>query len=194
MEPGAHGGAAALTAPGAEEHHAARLLGDRVAIRGRFLIAAAAIQEAERLLTTFRGPDGDHEGLVFLAGRELEGQTTLLCTAIAPDCDHTWGSVMASEAAVGDVARAARGIGLALLAQVHSHPGASAVHSRGDDSMVLMPFEGMLSIVVPRYAHHGMTPLHSLGVHQFHGGEWRLAAERSIRETLLVVPASVDLR
>ncbi len=68
-------------------------------------------------------------------------------------------------------------MGLGLLAQVHSHPGEDARHSDGDDKMVVAPYQGMLSIVVPHYGHVGMTPLSEVGVHQFQDGHWVLCSE-----------------
>jgi len=165
----------------------------RVDLRGRFLLAEPALAETERLLPTYRGADGDHEGLVFLCGREI-GSTTLLCMAVAPEAAHGRGHVMADQQAVGGVVAAARTLGLGVLAQVHSHPGAVTHHSRGDDHMVLMPFEGMLSIVAPHYGHFGIRPLHGIGVHQFQDGRWRLATENSIADNVTIIPGSLDLR
>jgi hypothetical protein len=162
-------------------------------LRGRYLITQAAVDAAARLLPTFRGPDGDHEGLVFLLGREL-GPITLLTTALAPDADHGPGHVMCDEAAVAAAARAARSHGLGILAQLHSHPRAWTEHSEGDDRLVLMPFEGMLSLIAPWYGRVGLQPLHALGVHQHQDGEWVLAEPASVRERLHVIPDGIDLR
>lgn len=162
-------------------------------LRGDFLITQAAVDAAARLLPTFRGPDGDHEGLVFLLGRDL-GPLTILTTAIAPDADHGPGHVMCDEAAVGAVGRAARAHGLGLLAQLHTHPRERIEHSVGDDSLVLMPFEGMLSLIAPWYGRVGLQPLHGLGVHQHQDGRWVLIHPDSVREHLHVVPDAIDLR
>lgn len=165
-----------------------------VEVRGRFLLMASAVTAVERLLPTYRGVDGDHEGMVFLAGRELAGDLTLLTTAIAPDCEHSRGRVWANRSAVGSVASGARKHALAVLAQVHSHPGASTRHSLGDDQMILMPFESMLSIIVPHYGRFGMRPVSTLGVHQFQDGEWRLCDSGSVAGAVTVVPDYIDLR
>jgi hypothetical protein len=165
-----------------------------VELRGRFLLCEAALAQTERLLPTYRGPDGDHEGLVFLAGRELPDGPTLLTTAIAPDCQHGPGGVWADHATVGRATRAARAVGLGLLAQVHSHPRAWTTHSTGDDEMIVMPFEGMLSIVVGHYGQFGMRPLANAGVHQFQDGTWRLCSTASIATGITTVPAAIDLR
>jgi hypothetical protein len=60
--------------------------------------------------------------------------------------------------------------------------------------MVLMPFEGMLSIVAPRYGHFGLRPLDSLGVHQFQDGQWVVCARESVGESFHVLPTEIDLR
>lgn len=162
-------------------------------LAGRFMIAEAALEEAERLLPTYRGPDGDHEGLVFLCGLEL-GDVTVLLSAIAPDCDHGPGHVMCSIECVASVAQAARSAGLGVLAQVHSHPTGHMEHSLGDDQLVLMPFEGMLSIVAEHYGRHGLRPLHHAGVHQHRSSGWVRVSPESIRRQITVVPGAIDLR
>ena len=162
-------------------------------LRGEFAIAEGAVLAIERILPSFRGPDGDHEGIVFLLGRELEA-LTLLTTALAPDADHGPGHVICEPNAVAAAQRAGRDSGLALLAQLHSHPTDWIEHSEGDDELVLMPFEGMLSIVAPWYGRVGLQPLHGLGVHQFQNGRWVLAEPGSVREHLRVLPAEIDLR
>lgn len=163
-------------------------------LQGRFLCAQAAIAEAERLLPTYRGPDGDHEGVVFFLGREVDERLTLITTALAPPAEHDRGRVMCSASHVAQVADAARSHGLALLAQLHSHPGCSTHHSRGDDHLVLMPFEGMLSIVAPHYGRHGLRPLDGLGVHQYQTGRWVLLDRLSVRAGITIIPTSLDLR
>src|SRR5437016_3572026 len=115
-------------------------------IRGQFRITQEAVVAAERILPTFRGPDGDHEGIAFLAGLELT-DLTLFTTVVAPVAEHSHGRVFCSRAHVLSIARASRAWGLAVLGQIHTHPGPSSYHSEGDDAMVLMPFEGMLSLV-----------------------------------------------
>lgn len=162
-------------------------------LRGEFAIAQGAVFAAERLLPSFRGPDGDHEGMVFLLGREL-GTLTLLTTALAPDANHGPGHVICDPSAVAAAQRAGREAGLALLAQMHSHPKGWIEHSEGDDELVLMPFEGMLSIVAPWYGRVGLQPIHGLGVHQFQDGRWVLAEPASVRERLRVLPTEIDLR
>jgi len=163
-------------------------------IRGRFYILEAVVEARERLLPTYRGPDGSHEGIAFLCGRELSPDTTLFSTAIAPEADHRRGYVRCSEQQMAAVTHAARQFGLGVLAQVHTHPGEYTAHSPGDDKMVLMPFDGMLSIVVPYYTRFPLRPLDSLGVHQFQDGRWVIVDVDSVHHNFLVVPNGIDIR
>lgn len=162
-------------------------------LRGRFAVSESVIDAAERLLPTFRGPDGDHEGILFLLGVERPSATLYLSVA-APDAEHDPGRVLVRREAVLAVARAARRIGLAVLGQLHSHPGSWTEHSLGDDAMVLMPFEGMLSLVAPHFGHFGLRPLESLGVHQFQDGGWVLCERSSVHDGFQVIPTEMDLR
>jgi hypothetical protein len=162
-------------------------------LRGQFAVTDAALDAVSDLIPTYRGPDGDHEGIVFLLGRELPDLTVFLAAA-APDARHTAGSIEAGAAAVLAVVERARGLGLGLLAQVHSHPTGWSEHSVGDDEMVLMPFEGMLSIVVPHYGQHHLLPLDSLGVHQWQSGAWVACERESVRRGFRIIPARLDLR
>jgi proteasome lid subunit RPN8/RPN11 len=73
---------------------------------------------------------------------------------------------------VGRMARQVRPHGLAIIAQVHSHPGRDTRHSDGDDKLVLMPFEGMFSLVVADYGAGGLEPANGAGLHQYQDGRW----------------------
>ena len=157
------------------------------------MITASALAATERVLPTFRGPDGDHEGIVFLLGREPD-DATIFVTIVAPDADHGEGYVMCSADVVSAAQRAAHRHGLGLLAQVHSHPMSSSRHSIRDDDLVLMPFEGMLSIVVPWYGRFELRPIDTLGVHQYQDGRWASVTRASVREQFLVLPDAIDLR
>jgi proteasome lid subunit RPN8/RPN11 len=162
-------------------------------IRGRFLITDTALAAGERLLPTYRGSDGDHEGIVFLAGFETQ-RATVFTGVLAPQADHGPGRVLSSQEQVLTASRAARSAGMSILAQLHSHPGAWTRHSEGDDSMVFMPFEGMLSIVAPWYGRFGLRPLDSLGVHQYQEGSWVLCDRESVRAAFRMLPTELDLR
>ncbi len=139
--------------------------------RGRLIVPEAVVLHTRIALLGFRGPEGRHEGLVYWLGRRIERDSVVVGAAVPP-CDHEPQRVMASEAAVGAVVRAARPLGICLVAQVHSHPGNDTRHSDGDDRLVLMPFEGMFSLVIARYGAGGVTLETGAGLHQFQDGRW----------------------
>jgi hypothetical protein len=145
------------------------------------------------MIPSYRDPVGDHEGIVFLFGRRL-GHITILTTTVAPQADTGPGHVRCDRTQMARAVRAGREHGVGLLAQVHSHGGAWVEHSRGDDSMVFMPFEGMLSIVVPWYGGVAPRPIHNLGVHQFQDDRWVMAEGTSVASGIALVPTGVDLR
>lgn len=164
--------------------------------RGRLVVAADVLEATARTLRTFRGETFHghslpHEGLVYWAGRIIGGSSYVL-SAIVPECDHGPGRVMADEHSVGEIARHARAMQLALIAQVHSHPDDDTRHSDGDDQLILMPFEGMFSLVVGTYGEGAMTPEQGAGLHQFQDGRWVRVKPSS--GVLVVVPSTKDLR
>lgn len=164
-------------------------------LRGQFVLAPGLLAETRRALVSFAlaGIDnGGHEGMTFWAGHR-DGDWTCLMQSIVPDADHGPGHVSADRRAVGAAARAARSRQLGILAQVHSHPGDDARHSDGDDELVLMPFENMLSIVAPRF---GLTlvSLDQACVHQFQDGRWVLCSAASVAKGVTCLEPALDLR
>jgi proteasome lid subunit RPN8/RPN11 len=164
-------------------------------LHGTLLLAESVVPATRDALTSFALAgirDGGHEGMAFWAGHEA-GDTTIILQVIVPNAAHSDQRVMASAGAVGEAARVARRSGLGILCQVHSHPGDDARHSDGDDEMVLLPFEGMLSIVVPNFGLR-FDGLSGACVHQFQQGRWVLCSEESVRSHVTVIPSRVDLR
>lgn len=162
-------------------------------LQGEFFITEGSIAAAEQLLPTYRGPDGDHEGILFLLGRQA-GQVSIISTALAPDASHGPGHVICTETQVAHATHAAHENRIGVLGQLHTHPHGSTEHSEGDDALVLMPFNGMLSVIAPWYGHIGLRPLHNLGIHQHQHGQWVLIHPDSARQHLHLLPNSVDLR
>jgi len=164
-------------------------------LKGIFLVTHDVLLRTKQVLVDYALAgidDGGHEGLVYWAGREM-GETTAFLAAVAPDADHSAQRVQASKQAIAKAARACRAVRLGMLCQVHSHPGQGTYHSDGDDEMVLLPFEGMLSLVAPKY---GITleNLSDFGVHQFQKGTWVHCSRQSVQNNLIVVPSLLDLR
>lgn len=164
-------------------------------LQGRFLLPEPMVSETRRALvdTALNGiRDGGHEGLVYWAGCEMESVTAFL-SVIVPGSDHGPQHVMVPGPEVTRAARSARAHNMGILAQVHSHPGSDARHSDGDDDLILLPFEGMLSIVAPRYGQDVHT-LADLTIHQFQDGRWVLCDDASVERGFEVIPTSIDLR
>jgi len=157
-------------------------------VRGRFRVGAQVMARTREALVTFAESgksDGGHEGLVFWAGEE-SNDATEYSAVVVPDATHSQFGVFVDELAYGRAVREARSQGLVLLAQVHSHPGRDVRHSDGDDDLIVMPFEGMLSLVVPRYG-VGWSRLDTAGVHQFQDGRWVQCSADSILRSISAV-------
>jgi hypothetical protein len=163
-------------------------------LRGKLIIVTSAWTDAERLLPTYRGRRGDHEGIAFLLGVRPALDAMLITTAIAPAADHGPGHVVCNEQQMLAATLAGRELGITLLGQLHSHPSGWIEHSPGDDHLVFMPREGMVSIVAPNYGHTGLRPIATLGFHQFQDGRWVLIDSDSVAEEVTLLPASIDLR
>lgn len=152
-------------------------------MRGRYEIAHGLVASTREALQTFDEAgrhEGGHEGLCYWAGRE-EANSTTLQAVIVPRAHHEPFGVFVSEAAFADAARRARALGLGILAQVHSHPGDDTRHSDGDDELVVMPFDKMLSLVAPHYGRY-LESIEDFAVHQFQDHRWVLCDRRSVRQ------------
>jgi proteasome lid subunit RPN8/RPN11 len=150
--------------------HRRRPLPHRPAL-GRLLTPDAVLERTSHLLRTAGDSQPPHEGLVWWLGRNVHHDTIVLACHL-PACDSGPQHVFADEAATGDAARAARALGLGIVAQVHSHPGRDTRHSDGDDELILMPYEGMFSLVVSEYGTGSLLPSEGAGLHQFQGERW----------------------
>jgi len=164
-------------------------------LRGNFCISEALLPATRRALEGFAVDgirDGGHEGMVFWTGWSGV-ERTFLVQAIIPNAQHSRLRVHASKEAVAEAARAARNSGLGILCQVHSHPGSDTRHSDGDDDLVLLPFDGMLSIVAPNFG-LGLESLAQCSVHQFQQDKWVLCDPASVSAGVKLVPSEINLR
>jgi proteasome lid subunit RPN8/RPN11 len=154
--------------------------------RGRLIIAEQVLAPTiTALRRTYEGQH--HEQLVLWAGRTIEA-TSVVTSCIVPRTDDGPGHVLLDESAVNDAARLARSARLGIIAQVHSHPGRDTRHSDGDDRLVLMPFEGMFSLVVANYGYGALDPRHGAGLHQFQQGRW---VQITNHDAFVVAPAQL---
>jgi len=164
-------------------------------LRGRFLIARPLIEATREALTSIALEgikEGGHEGLVYWAGRDTDAGMAFL-SVVVPESDHGPQGVMVDGQDVSRASRRIRDHNLGLKAQVHSHPGGDARHSDGDDELVLMPFEGMLSVVAPDFGIE-VEALGDLTVHQYQDGRWVLCSPESVERNFDVIPTVMDVR
>ena len=164
-------------------------------LRGKYFVTEDVFQKTRSALINFALAginDGGHEGIVFWAGRESPSATNYLM-AIVPQAEHSALRVNVSKEAFAAAARYARSLNLGILGQIHSHPGKDVRHSEGDDSLVILPFEGMLSLVAPKY---GVTlnAISDFGVHQFQGGRWVLCSQSSVNDNLIKIQSCVYIQ
>lgn len=155
---------------------------------GRLVVTEPVMARTADLLRAAGGDAPPREGLVFWFGRSV-GTDTVVLACHSPACDSGSQHVMADEAAVGQASRAARARRLGLVAQVHSHPGTGTCHSDGDDILVLMPFEGMFSLVVANYGAGVASLRNGAGVHQFQAGRWVLVEQDE--PAVVLVPVEI---
>jgi hypothetical protein len=155
-------------------------------LHGAHRVASSLIGSSAAVLRQYA--ELEHEGLVFWLGVRV-GVATYYLSVAAPVTDHGPGHVLFDAHAFGDAAQRAREHGLCLLAQVHTHPGDEARHSDGDDDLIPLPFDGMLSLVVPRYGRE-LSSLDDLVVHQFQDGRWVHIPESGLE----LLPILEDLR
>lgn len=153
----------------------------RGSLRGRYRTSPKLLDDTRSALHAFAEAghvDGGHEGICFWAGREGR-MFTYLQVVLVPTARHSRFGVFVSDAAFGEVARCARAKDLGILAQVHSHPGRDTRHSDGDDRLILMPFENMLSVVAPHYG-RSISSIMDFGIHQFQNHRWVLCNNDSV--------------
>lgn len=161
--------------------------------RGRLIVPCRVAAATISILRSFRGPDAEpHEGLVYWVGTRA-GASTLILAAVTPHSDHSWGRVVADERAIGKAARWARAHELGIVAQVHSHPGSDTRHSDGDDDLVLMPSEGMFSLVVGMYGWSANFPGVGGGLHQYQDGRW-VQVDPAEVDAVIYLPEMMDQR
>jgi proteasome lid subunit RPN8/RPN11 len=154
---------------------------------GRLVVSESVIAPTLAALQASSGDGVQHEGLVLWLGL-TEGESTYVMACAAPPKVSGPYRVHIDERAVGATARSARTYGLGVVAQVHSHPGSDTRHSDGDDLLVLMPYNGMFSLVVANYGCGSIDPRNGAGLHQFQEGRW----VRVPAETLQIVPALIQ--
>lgn len=164
-------------------------------LRGRYVVTEQVLDLTALALQEFALAgirDGGHEGLVLWGGRKSD-ELVVITTVIRPRVEHSYSRVHVNEKSFAMAVRQARKAGLVLIGQVHSHPGSDARHSDGDDGLIALPTEGLLSVVAPAFG-TALDGLDDVAVHQFQDRRWVLCSPESVREQMTVTPASVDTR
>jgi hypothetical protein len=136
-----------------------------------YLLPSEVISHTERILAEYGGKEPPHEGLVYWGGQK-HGNRATISIVIAPKTVSGYGRVSTSPRSNFDVVRLLNKYCGVQIAQVHSHPGIWVDHSPGDDDLAAFKVAGLLSIVVPRYCHKGMSPLSSCGIHRYTNREF----------------------
>ncbi len=151
---------------------------------GKLLVAEQVLAPSRAALQASSHEHEPHEGLVFWIGRTIGPDTLVLSVVVVPT-DHHRDGVFVNEHTIAATGRAARGAGLGLVAQVHSHPDVDTRHSVGDNKLITMPFHGMFSLVVADHGQGSLLPAQGAGLHQYQHGRW----VHLTTDAMLVVPA-----
>lgn len=152
---------------------------------GHLVVTTAVIEQTAMSFSQSGNLNPPHEGLVLWLGHQTDGDTIVM-DCYQPRVRSGPSFVFADEVAIGEAARVARRRGHGVIAQVHSHPGTDTRHSDGDDDLVVMPFNGMFSLVIAEYGRGSFLPELGAGLHQRQGHEWILVPP--LEKTLVLVP------
>lgn len=134
------------------------------------------------------------EGLVFWAGIEAKDGAKFVTTCVFPKQQCSGISVSSDLIAGAKVVREIRKRGLAIIAEIHSHPGHWVGHSLPDNKNPFVLADGNLSIVVPCFAEEGMEPLWKCGIHIYCVKDgWRRLNRNEIEEGFVIVDQEIIL-
>jgi hypothetical protein len=157
-------------------------------------ITDEVIKKTKDLLLSYSKQGEYHEGIAYWVGKNTS-QGVFILGALTPKAQTTYGSVRVGIVENAQVVSQINKMDLQLVAQIHSHPFRCGVgHSEGDDHMIFMPFEGLISIVVKDYALNGLFPLTKTGVHLFYEGEFVRLSDQQVDTFFKIIPNHIDLR
>lgn len=134
-----------------------------------------------------------HENVLYLAG-QASGSQAVALTVIAPHATTGPRGYDTPPESHREVVERVGDLCLAIVAQVHCHPGAAVYHSDGDDDLAFIKGEGFWSIVVPSYGLQGIRPLTRCGFHCYSGGAFRQLTAEATNARVFLAPDSIDLR
>ena len=155
------------------------------------LVPRRIVDETYRMFDEYRS--ARVESVAYWYGIESAAADVVVSLAI-PDADRGPCHYAVSEAATAKMCRAMMHSSLVCLAQFHTHPGQSTVHSDHDVREAMSNRERFLSMVAPwhgstRYAFPG-----SVSVYERQGGGWALLEGDAKRGRIRVVDDVADLR
>lgn len=157
-------------------------------------ISSYLVNRTLEQLRSFCNGGIDREGLVYWAGVR-HGRGGVVTTLVVPKASAGPGFVQTDPAENAGIILELNRAGLVLLGQAHSHPtGAGVRHSAGDDAWTFSPFEGSLSVVIPRYADGTIEEARHWGVHRFIEGQYRWINERDHGDHLRLAETEMDRR
>ncbi len=131
------------------------------------------------------------EEAALIAGYITGGDTGVGTTVLLPATENSAASCFLPLDVTLDCIELIHGAEQVLLAQVHTHPGRSWMHSGVDDQGAFSDCPGLFSIVVPQFGRYGVRRLleRGIGIHErLPSGEWRQLPEAEGRRRLVVIP------
>lgn len=134
-----------------------------------------------------------HENVAYIAGHIL-GDCRVGMTVIFPEAittPNSYDTTVESHAATMD---ALGDLKMAIVAQVHVHPGTAVYHSDDDDERAFVNARGFWSLVFPNYGRLGLGPVSGWGCHLHDGDRFHLLTAEAASARVRVARRMVDLR
>lgn len=136
-----------------------------------------------------RGLDGRRESGAFLLASPEEDRHRVVRPAYFDDLDpHCLvGNIHIRSVGFTKLWQLCEEAGLRVLADVHTHPGASVAQSGTDLTNPMIAREGHLALIVPHYATRPVTA-RVVGVHEYRGDLWKSRFGSSAEHVLRIAP------
>lgn len=158
----------------------------------QLFLTQAVVDEMSRILPKNVGMES-HENVVYIAGI-IEVGRRIGTTVVVPNAETGRGGYDTNVDSHADVLNLLVDLDLAIVAQVHTHPGSLVYHSDADDDLAFIRAEGFWSLVVPNYGRNGVLPMVQCGIHCFKDGVFHLLTQDAAVARVHILPSSCDLR
>lgn len=158
----------------------------------RLFLTQEFVKQAILLLPKHVNGSG-HENVLYIAGT-IDGENRYGMVVVLPDAETGPRFYNTSPASHLAVLEAVSSLDLAIVGQIHTHPGQYVSHSRGDDDLAFTKGQGFWSLVVPFYGTKGFLPLSQCGVHCFQSEEFQILTPEAAQSRVVVLPEVIDLR